>query len=479
MKTERRGSTRLVGVALTALLAASGLQAQSTTMPSTLRYGSGLIDIPVASVLPHMQITGTVSGFLMKLDRTVMVNAAGDATGYGPGVDKHYSNGSVAIGLFDRAEVGTTIQSLNSKSDGGNMWGFFGRFEVLRPQGQGLGLAVGARYVAAPDFGNGIQYEPGRLGFPDQRLRNTYTGKRDVNTKTSVYGVASANIRGFDDGFLPKNDITLSLGYGTGMFKDGRDLQSFYDYVSSNGWFFGSAIHFQAGNNAILTFMGEYNGFDVNVGAQYDIHGIRIGAQYLAANYGEPAGGYYSEYKKPKFGLLGSIAICPSGGGFLCKPHLMDRPVPDTVMMPAPPPDTVRVTREVGRPLPDGTPASVCLATGDNVQVRVTAQGDTLVGPGRQSIRTLRPGVVFAGTYAGNATWYTGDEAITFEKTSYSKTGNEVRMDCAQIMRVGENMGVPLFAMRSADRPFQTLYVPVRPGVWQAYQAGLRRTRGQ
>jgi hypothetical protein len=45
-------------------------------------------------------------------------------------------------------------------------------------------------------------------------------------------------------------------------------------------------------------------------------------------------------------------------------------------------------------------------------------------------------------------------------------------------MRVGENMGVPLFAMRNENRPFKTLYVPVRPGVWQAYQ-NLRGTRGQ
>jgi hypothetical protein len=477
MKTVRRGSARLAGTGLAVLLAASGLQAQTTTMPSSLRYGSGLMDIPVATVLPHMAITGTFSGFFMKLDQTVQTNAAGDITGTGPGIDKHFSDASVAIGLFDRVEVGTTIQSMNSQANGGNMWGLFGRWELLRPTNQGLALAVGGRYVSAPDYGDGTQYEPGRLGFPDPRLQNTYTGKNDVNTRTTLYGVASAHVRGFDDGPLPKNDLTFALGYGTGMFKDGGDL-SFYDYVSSRGWFFGSAIHFQAGENSILTLMGEYNGFDVNVGAQYDIHGVRIGAQYLAANYGKPAGGYYSEYRKPKFGLLGSVAICPNGKGLLCKPHLMKRPAPDTVVIPPPPPDTVRVTRTVERPLPNGTPAAVCLATGENVQVRVNAQGDTLVGPSRQSIRDLRPGVVFAGVYAGGTDWYTGDQAITFEKTSYSKAGNEVRMDCAQIMRVGENMGVPLFAMRDASRPYQTLYVPVRPGVWQEYQAGLRRTRG-
>jgi len=132
----------------------------------------------------------------------------------------------------------------------------------------------------------------------------------------------------------------------------------------------------------------------------------------------------------------------------------------------------------VAPPLPSGTPASMCLATGENVQVMVTAQGDTLVGPQRVSIRTLRPGVVFAGTYADGRDWFTSDRAITYERANYNKSGGEVRLDCANLARVGEHMGVPLFAESTANRPFQRIFVPVRPGVWQAYETGLQRTRG-
>ncbi|HSW30889.1 MAG TPA: hypothetical protein VLH75_15490 [Longimicrobiales bacterium] len=477
MKTARKGATRLAGLALVALLAAPALQAQTTTMPSTLRYGSGLLDIPVSSVLPHMAITGTYSGFFLGLDRTVDINAGGDIIGYAGGRDdKWYSDASVAMGLFDRVEVGTTIQSLNDAGAGGNIWGLFGRVNLFKPTNQGLGLAVGARYVTAPDF-VGVNAQPTRIGIPDVRFRETYTGKEDVATELSLYGVTSAHIRGFDDGFLPKHDLTLSLGYGTGMFQDGDKLP-FYKYASTDGWFFGSALHFGIGENSILTFMGEYNGFDANLGAQLDFGGLRLGAHYLAANYTKPANGYWSEYRKPKFGFLASVAICPNGGGLLCKPKLMERPQPQVIQLPAPPADTVRITREVERALPDGTPATVCLATGENVEVRVTAQGDTLVGPTRASIKTLRPGVVFAGTYAEGRDWFTSGADITFEKARYTKSGEEVRLDCAQIMRVGENMGVPLFAMRNAERPYPTIYVPVRPGVWQAYQTGMRRTRG-
>jgi hypothetical protein len=425
-----------------------------------------------------MTITGTYSGFFMDLGRSLEINASGDPIGFGAGVDQFYSDGSLAIGLFDRAELGASLQSVNDAAAGGNMWGIFGRVQLMRPTNQGLSLAVGGRYVTAPDFGDGTSYQPTRLGFADRRFRETYTGLDDVNTELSLYGVATAHVRGFDQGSLPPHDLTFSAGYGTGMFQGG-DRLSFYNFADSEGWFFGSAAHVGLGDSSLLTLMGEYNGFDLNIGAELDAGGIRLGAQYLAANYAEPASGYFSEYRKPKFGIMASVALNPNGDGLLSKPSLMERPAPDTIRIPAPPPDTVRITRQVGTPLPDGTPANVCLATGANVQVRVSAQGDTLVGPSRVSIRTLRPGVVFAGTYASNAAWFRNDEAITFEERQYDKSGDELRMDCGQIMRIGEHMGVSLFARRDADRPFDIIYVAARPGIWQGYQSGLRRTRGK
>ncbi|SVA84077.1 uncharacterized protein METZ01_LOCUS136931, partial [marine metagenome] len=54
---------------LALLLTASVVSGQSPSMPSTLRYGSGLIDIPVSSVLPHMAVTGTFSGFFMDVSK--------------------------------------------------------------------------------------------------------------------------------------------------------------------------------------------------------------------------------------------------------------------------------------------------------------------------------------------------------------------------------------------------------------------------
>lgn len=471
MKIVRSSSGWVWGLLVAAVAtAASSAQAQTTKMPSTLRYGSGYLDVPVASVLPHLAVTGTFSGFNVNTDRTVFVDNQGRIIGFGPELSQWYFDGSVALGLFDRVEIGTTLQSFNDSDSGGNMWGAFGRLALLRPETEGIGLAGGVRYVAAPSFDDDVNYQPPRLGFPD---RDFTEEPFDINTELSFYGVASAMLRGLEANWLPDWDATVSIGYGTGMFQDGDDYE-FYTYADSKGWFVGGALHALLGESTLLNIMGEWNGFDVNLGLQLDFSGIRVGGHVLGANYWTDVG----IYRSPKYGFLASACLDLAGPTFLCRPALMERPVmvPDTVRLPAPPPDTVIVTREPE--LPTGTAATICLATGQDVQVIVTAQNDTLVGPTRVSIRTLRPGVVFAGTYAEGRDWFVADQPIVFEERQYLKSGGEVSLNCPDIIRVGEFMGVPLFAMRTAERPFEMLYVPVRPGVWQAYQAGLPATRG-
>ncbi len=157
---------------------------------------------------------------------------------------------------------------------------------------------------------------------------------------------------------------------------------------------------------------------------------------------------------------------------------LRDREVVREVQLPAPPPDTITVTREVEPALPQGTATQLCLATGETVTVYVTPQGDTLVGPRRVSVRQLGPGVAFAGEYAEGRSWFTNDEPVLFQERSYQQAGGQVSMNCANLMRVGEFGGVPLFADTGATSPYARLYVPVRPGVWQAYETNLAAVRG-
>ena len=173
-----------LGSTLVALLLAGPvppLAAQTPTMPSTLRYGSGLLDVPVASVLPHRMITGTVSGFFLSLDRRALLDETGSTVGTGPGVSGFFSDASVAAGLFDRAEAGISLQSFEDGASGGDVWGLFGRIRLWEPIDQGLGVAVGGRWLRSPSFSDGRAHRPGRLGFADDRLLAQYEGRRGAS----------------------------------------------------------------------------------------------------------------------------------------------------------------------------------------------------------------------------------------------------------------------------------------------------------
>lgn len=158
----------------------------------------------------------------------------------------------------------------------------------------------------------------------------------------------------------------------------------------------------------------------------------------------------------------------------------------EEVELPPPPPDTVyrEVEVEVEPERPSGEPAVLCLSTGEEIQIEITAQGDTLVGPEKTRVQDLRPGVVFAGTYAEGRAWFDEDEAIEFgdyedRPLEYVKSGGEIGLECPEITRVGEYQGVPVFADVGAEEPYETVYIPVRPGIWQAYETDLAEVRGQ
>ncbi|MBT8403949.1 MAG: hypothetical protein KJP18_08835, partial [Gemmatimonadetes bacterium] len=318
-----RGTMWTSGLLAGAMLVASAqiAAAQSTKMPSTLRYGSGYLDVPSASVLPHLAIQGTYSGFWSSLESRPIVGQSGLIVGTDTeGLDKFHGNASVALGLFDRVEVGASLHSFNDAAEGGNLFGAFGQIALLRPEAQGLGLAVGARYASAPDFDDSVDYQPNRLGFPDRRVRSEYPqpggGTVEIDNQLSLYAVSSVFLRGFESEWFPAHDWTLSLGWGNGQFNEGEDFD-WYRFADSEGVFAAAVMHTSLGENTLLNLMGEYNGFDVNLGAQLDLGGFRIGAHYLGANYLEDL----SIYRSAKFGVLGSVALCPQDG-FLCKPSL-------------------------------------------------------------------------------------------------------------------------------------------------------------
>ena len=287
-------------------------------MPSTLRYGSGLLDVPVASVVPHMAVVGTYSAFGISVDQAILLDRKGRPFGTGDRYEKWVADGAVAVGLFDRIELGATIQHVDSEENGGNMLGGFARISLLPSSLESVDLALGARYVSSPSFGDayldGLQ--PGRLAYPDYRLHNHAEGVDEVSTNLTPYVVAS--------GYPVRSEsvgLTLAGGWGAGLFSAGGD-RDFYAEVDAGGIFAGAALHLGLGGGRLLNVMAEFNGFDVNAGLQLDIGGLRVGGFALAL-----ASDNSSMYRSRKFGALASVAFCVTEGT-LCGDGRTEPPPP-------------------------------------------------------------------------------------------------------------------------------------------------------
>lgn len=437
----------------------SGAGAQAHRVGPTLRFGTGLLDVPVASVLPHGRMAVTFSGFRLALDRAPVVDASGDLVGYGEPVRRWYGDGSIAVGLWDRLEGGISVQEAGETS----LVGGFGRLALLRPENGGIGLAVGARYVAAS--GSGVRV-PGRLGIPDARLVARHPGRRSLDTELTPYAVATGTFQGPRSSLFPAYDVTVSVGVGGGLFADGADLP-FYAAGNSDGWFAGSALHLGLGSGRLLTLMAEYNGFEVNGGVMLDLQELRVGTALLGLNEGQGV----SVYRSRKLALLASVAVCPGGGGLRCRPEgngLLERARTEAIVLPAPPPDTV-----VRPPTPPrGNPLSLCLATGRDVVVEITSAGDTLVGPGRVSVRDAGGDLVFPGSYADGRPWYVPDQELEVGGVFWTPQPGTVAPRCTELRAWNALNGVPLFVLEGEGEPPARFHLPVQPGVWRVY---LRR----
>jgi hypothetical protein len=459
----------LVGLAVLLATTASAARSQAPPFSSTLRYGSGYFDVPAAIVLPSLAFRATYSAFRVDVSRDPEVDPSGAVSDPGEARSGFHGDAAFSLGLWDRIELGTTLQSFARGPAGGTQAGVFGKLLLLDPTRSGLGLAVGGRYVSAPDMGDGVKRAPGRLGFGDPRLRASFEGGPSVDTRVTLYGVASLFLPGIRIPGLPTNQVSLSAGYGTGMFADGGDL-GWYGPGGNGGWFVGGGWEVAAGSGTVVAVRAEHNGFDVNAGVELAWRGLRVGAHGLGLNHGEGT----SVYRSRKAGFSLSLTACPLLRR-ACRPGLRAGAPADTVRLPAPPPDTVVVERVVGSPSPAGEPRQLCLSTGEDAWVLVTVAGDTLVGPERRRLGSLPAGTGLPGRYARGADWYRDGGAVELPAGRFEADGPVSSPACAALRSWGEYRGVPLFQLRDSEDPPAVLFLPVEPGLWQRLRRVGRR----
>ena len=264
MRTMRSGAALSVGALVASLFVAPALVAQQdVAYPSTLQFGTGLINIPVAWVSPttaDVWVTTSAKQITHAPDESGMSFA-----------NKWNTNISIDTHWLGRFSVGAAAYSQNPE------WGFFGQVLLLKDGQYPFvpGIAVGVRNLGKYDHEDrllvGHDIELGPNGEYEDITSSFAEG---FNTSPTFYGVATK-------GFAVGSAIaSLSVGWGNGLFKDDGDLGEHYNRRGTvvDGLFFGGSVAFTPGSGTTITVLAENDGWDYNAGVVLDWRGIFLGA---------------------------------------------------------------------------------------------------------------------------------------------------------------------------------------------------------
>jgi hypothetical protein len=247
---------RVVTAMALALLAPTSLAAQRPTYGPTLYWESGLIDIPAAWVAP---LSGDVAFNLSRLGF--------DSTGAGSTRNGPELNLSVATALWRRAEVGLSVFSTALDAAA------FGKL-LLWNQLDGEYLTGVVHWLPSVAIGARNLSSIKNL----DRWSRTGNLPSSVSTAPSFYGVATRTMvlsRTVEN--RPRVQLGLTAGYGTGLFKEDGGLGYDYSHHKTDGVFGGAKLDVRTGRYANLALMAEANGWDFNIGALWEVRGLRAG----------------------------------------------------------------------------------------------------------------------------------------------------------------------------------------------------------
>ena len=268
MRTMRASAPWLIAVVATlAGATTAGAQEGNEPYPATLHYGTGLINTPVAWVSP---VSG--DGWFNISGKRIQYYGPADATF----ATQFNTNVSLDTHWAGRFSVGISAYSQNPE------WGFFGQALLLRNNQVGFlpGIAVGVRNVGP------YEHEERFLIGHDIRL-DSLTGEYEEvvvneNFKTSptFYGVATKDFAlSSMNARLPATRMSLSVGYGNGIFSDDGEGGELYNEKGTiaSGLFLGTRIVTHPTLNSTVTVLAENDAWDWNAGVVLNWRGLSAG----------------------------------------------------------------------------------------------------------------------------------------------------------------------------------------------------------
>ena len=262
-----RPSVALLSGGLAALFSAAPLAAQQQhdPYPSTLQFGTGLINIPVAWVSPtNADVFVQTSGKRLPSFPDISKQSVPSLFNTNLSIDTHWR------GIFS---VGASLYSQNPE------YGFFGQVRLLKDQGFLPSVALGARNIGK------FKCEERFLIGHDVHLQadSTYVDKCGYNgfsTAPTLYGVATKEFALQSVmGRMPSAMMSLTLGWGNGLFSDDGGYGKDYNDKGTiaKGLFLGGRVTAHPTLNTTLQVLAENDGWDWNAGIVGDWRGITLG----------------------------------------------------------------------------------------------------------------------------------------------------------------------------------------------------------
>jgi hypothetical protein len=271
------------GAALLALglLAGGARRADAQqTYPETLYWGVGLMDIPVAWISPVSgDFSVAVSG--QTFNHAVASPQLAALNGFN-------TNFAMAFSIYGRAQLGLAIYSDNPE------WGLYGQGLILDEEDfRGKtgaahwvpSLAVGLRNIGPYDHVD--RYTIGYELFPGPPSGPAVVHEADslhMNFKTAntLYGVVTKSFALSEvKSTWGQTNVSISLGYGDGLFSNDGGLGKLYSNSATGGIFGGVKVDIYPNETSTLSFMLEQNAWQWNLGANYDWRGLRIGFYWM------------------------------------------------------------------------------------------------------------------------------------------------------------------------------------------------------
>ncbi len=264
--------------------------ADAILYPSTLDFGTGLIDIPVAWVSPNSgDIWITASGKVVNYCGTVCTINFQDKLNTNLSIDTHWAQ---------RFSVGLSVYSQNPN------YGFFGQALVLKQQPSKAwpSIAVGFRNLGPDSHEERFLVGNDVFVSPTGGITDTVPAfAKHFHSTPTVYAVATREIAAGSNGAA-----SLSVGYGSGIFHDDGDLGRNYNDKGTivKGLFLGARYAVRPSTNTTVTILAENNGWDWNAGLVGNWRGLSLGVYGTELEEGgkNPSKGtLYTVYNYTKF----------------------------------------------------------------------------------------------------------------------------------------------------------------------------------